>query len=108
MPKGMIGRTHPKPSVGAQCRLLRVARSSFYYAPQGDSALNLGLMLLIDKQFSGTPFYGVRQIRAIAFGNPWVKCENIWGTKGVPRRVRYRNPMSKNFNATTQTQTRFP
>ena len=46
--------------------------------------------------------------RAIAFGNPWRKYENILGTKGVPRRVRCRNPMSKNFNATTQTQTRFP
>ncbi len=62
MPKGMIERTHPKLSVGAQCRLLSISRSSFYYAPQGETALNLDLMLKVDKQFLDTPFYGVRQM----------------------------------------------
>ena len=51
----MIERTHPKLSVGAQCRLLSISRSSFYYAPQGETAMNLDLMLLIDKQFLDTP-----------------------------------------------------
>nr|WP_236938025.1 IS3 family transposase [Frigidibacter mobilis] len=60
--RGMIERDHPKLSVGAQCRLLSISRSSFYYAPQGETAMNLGLMLLIDKQFLETPFYGVRQM----------------------------------------------
>ncbi|MGO4855663.1 IS3 family transposase [Phaeovulum sp. W22_SRMD_FR3] len=60
--RGMIERNHPKLSVGAQCRLLSIARSSFYYAPQGETAMNLDLMLLIDKQFLDTPFYGVRQM----------------------------------------------
>ena len=36
----MIERTHPKLSVGAQCRLLSISRSSFYYAPQGETAMN--------------------------------------------------------------------
>ena len=58
----MIERTHPKLSVGAQCRLLSIPRSSFYYAPLGETAMNLDLMLLIDKQFLETPFYGVRQM----------------------------------------------
>jgi putative transposase len=58
----MIERTHPKLSVGAQCQLLSISRSSFYYAPQGETAMNLDLMLLIDKQFLETPFYGVRQM----------------------------------------------
>ena len=58
----MIERTHPKLSVGAQCQLLRVSRSSFYYAPQGETAMNLDLMLLIDKPFLETPFYGVGQM----------------------------------------------
>lgn len=58
----MIERAHPKLSVGAQCRLLSISRSSFYYAPQGETAMNLDLMLLIDKQFLDTPFYGVRQM----------------------------------------------
>ena len=58
----MIERTHPKLSVGAQCQLLSISRSSFYYAPQGETALNLDLMLKVDKQFLDTPFYGVRQM----------------------------------------------
>jgi putative transposase len=58
----MIERTHPKLSVGAQCRLLSISRSSFHDAPQGETALNLDLMLLIDKQFLQTPFHGVRQM----------------------------------------------
>jgi len=62
IPNGMIEQAHPKLSVGAQCRLLSISRSSFYYAPQGETVMNLDLMLLIDKQFLDTPFYGVRQM----------------------------------------------
>ena len=58
----MIERTHPKLSIGAQCQLLSISRSSFHYAPQGETAMNLDLMLLVDKQFLKTPFYGVRQM----------------------------------------------
>ena len=47
MPNGMIERTHPKLSVEAQCRLLSISRSSFYYVPQGETEMNLDLMLLI-------------------------------------------------------------
>ncbi|WP_245501494.1 IS3 family transposase [Mesorhizobium sp. M2A.F.Ca.ET.067.02.1.1] len=58
----MIERNHPVLSVGAQCRLLSISRSSFYYEPQGEAEMNLALMLLIDKQFLDTPFYGVQQM----------------------------------------------
>lgn len=58
----MIERAHPKLSVGVQCRLLSISRSSFYYAPQDETVMNLDLMLLIEKQFLDTPFYGVRQM----------------------------------------------
>ncbi|WP_191569635.1 hypothetical protein [Paracoccus yeei] len=37
----MIERAHPKLSVGAQCRLLSISRSSFYYAPQGERVSDL-------------------------------------------------------------------
>ena len=47
----MIERNHPSLSVGMQCRLLSLPRSSFYYEPQGETEMNLALMLLIDKQF---------------------------------------------------------
>ncbi|MDZ7904400.1 MAG: IS3 family transposase [Cypionkella sp.] len=60
--RGMIERAHPNLSVGAQCQLLSISRSSFYYAPQGETALNLELMRTVDRQFLDTPFYGVRQM----------------------------------------------
>ncbi len=58
----MIEPDHPALSIGMQCRLLSISRSSFYYEPQGETELNLALMLLIDKQFLETPFYGVQQM----------------------------------------------
>ena len=58
----MVEKNHPSLSVGAQCRLLSISRSSFSYAPQGETEMNLDLMLLIDKQLPDTPFYGVRQM----------------------------------------------
>jgi putative transposase len=58
----MIDKNHPSLSVGAQCRLLSIARSSFYYELMGETALNLDLMVKIDKQFLETPFYGVQQM----------------------------------------------
>jgi hypothetical protein len=56
----MIEPTTPGLSVGKQCRLLSLSRSSFYYEARGESELNLDLMRQIDEQFLETPFYGVR------------------------------------------------
>ena len=58
----MIETGHPGLSIGKQCALLSISRSSFYYTPKGETALNLALMHRIDKQFLETPFYGVRQM----------------------------------------------
>ena len=58
----MIERNHPKLPVGAQCRLQSISRSSFYFAPQGETDMNLGLMLNLDKPFLEPPFHGVRQM----------------------------------------------
>lgn len=52
---GMIERAHPMLSIGAQCRLLSISRSSFYREPAGETE-NLDVMRLIDKQFLETPF----------------------------------------------------
>lgn len=49
-------------SVKAQCSLLSISRSGFYYDPKGPSPLNLTLMRLIDEQFLLTPYYGSRQM----------------------------------------------
>ncbi len=58
----MIDPKHPQLSITRQCRLVSIARSSFYYEGRGESALNLRLMRLIDEQFLETPFYGSRQM----------------------------------------------
>ena len=58
----MIERSHANLSVGAQCRLLSISRSSFYYAPLGETEMNLAFMQVIDRKFLETPFYGVQQM----------------------------------------------
>jgi putative transposase len=49
-------------SIAAQCRLLSISRSGWYYDPKGESPLNLKLMRMIDEQFLATPYYGSRQM----------------------------------------------
>ena len=58
----MIGKDHPSLSVGAQCRLLSIARSSFYYELMGETVMNLDLMVKIDNQFLEIQFFGVQQM----------------------------------------------
>lgn len=58
----MIEPSLPDLSVGKQCALLSISRSSFYFEPKGESEVNLDLMRLIDNPFLETPFYGVRQM----------------------------------------------
>ncbi len=58
----MIESDHRDLSIAKQCELLSISRSSYYYEPRGETALNLGLMRRIDKQFLETPFYGVMQM----------------------------------------------
>jgi len=45
-------------SVAQQCALVGLPRSSYYYAPHGESPENLQLMRLLDEQYTRTPFYG--------------------------------------------------
>jgi putative transposase len=51
----MIERDHPDLSIGQQCALLSIARSSFHYTPQGETEQNLAPMRLIDGQFWRRP-----------------------------------------------------
>ena len=54
----MVEPAHSQLSIRRQCQLLGLPRSSYYYAPAGESPLNLLLMRLIDEQYTRTPFYG--------------------------------------------------
>lgn len=58
----MIIASDPKLSMTRQCDLLSIGRTTLYYAPKGESELNLTLMKMIDKQFLETPYYGARQM----------------------------------------------
>ncbi len=58
----MIRRDHPGLSLSRRCRLLSISRSSFYYAPKGESPANLALMRTLDELFMKYPFYGSRQM----------------------------------------------
>lgn len=60
--KAMIAPDRPGLSLSRQCRLLSIGRSSFYYAPKGESPENLALMRRIDELFLKYPFYGSRQM----------------------------------------------
>ena len=60
--KAMIAPGRSGLSLSRQCRLLSIGRSSFYYAPMGESPENLALMRRIDELFLKYPFYGSRQM----------------------------------------------
>jgi putative transposase len=57
-----IEQNHPRISVRRQCQIVSLARSNLYYRPKGESAENLRFMVIIDKQFLDTPWYGSRQM----------------------------------------------
>ena len=58
----MVEAAHSRLSISAQCRLLSISRSSFYYAPVPESAETLALMRAIDAAFLDMPWYGSRQM----------------------------------------------
>lgn len=61
----LIDMKHPRLSVLRQCDLIGLPRSSLYYRAQGEDAYNQQLMRLIDRQYTATPFFGVRRMTAV-------------------------------------------
>ena len=49
--------------------MLGLSRASWYYEPVEESQENLGLMRLIDRQYTRVPFYGSRRMTA------WLQCQ---------------------------------
>ena len=60
----MIETDHPTLSIRRQCQLLDLNRATFYRLPASESALNLELMQLIDREYTRAPFYGYRKMTA--------------------------------------------
>jgi len=59
-------------SIVAQCRLLKVARSSLYWRPAAVSEDDLRLMRRIDELYLTTPFYGARRMVAVLRRDGWM------------------------------------
>jgi len=60
-----------------------LARSSYYYHPQAETAENLLLMRLLDEQYTQTPFYGIRRMTA------WLRsCGKAVNHKRIARLLR--------------------
>jgi len=57
--------------VVAQCRLLKVARSTLYYRPAPVSMDDLAVMRRIDELFLVSPFYGSRRMTAVLRREGW-------------------------------------
>jgi len=60
--RALVERGHTEISMRRQCELLGVNRSGLYYEPLGENEENLGLMRLLDEQYTRTPFYGSRKM----------------------------------------------
>jgi len=62
--RSIIKRDHPELSITQQCKLVRLTRSAFYYAPVGIDDDTLAMMKEIDGVFTKYPFFGSPQIAA--------------------------------------------
>ena len=51
-------------SIKEKCKLLDIARSSYYLKPKSESTENLDLMRRIDQLYIKYPFYGSRRFAA--------------------------------------------
>jgi putative transposase len=60
--RGLIEVGHPQLSVRRQCELLGLSRSTLYYQPAVETAENLELMRLIDRQYTAQPVTGSRRM----------------------------------------------
>ena len=67
----LVDHDDPVVPVVAQCRLLKVARSSLYYRPAPVSADDLAVMRRMDELHLAWPFYGSRRMVAVLRREGW-------------------------------------
>jgi putative transposase len=67
----LVDHDDPALPVVAQCRLLKVARSTLYYRPVPVSADDLAVMRRIDELHLAWPFYGSRRMAAVLRREGW-------------------------------------
>ena len=67
----LVDHDDPALPVVAQCRLLKVARSTLYYQPVPVSAADLAVMRRMDELYLAYPFYGSRRMVAVLRREGW-------------------------------------
>src|SRR6202042_546510 len=67
----LVDHDDPALPVVAQCRLLKVARSTLYYQPVPGSVDDLAVMRRIDELHLAWPFYGSRRMAAVLRREGW-------------------------------------
>ena len=67
----LVDRAEPVLSVTAQCRLLKVGRSTLYYQPAPLDPEDLALMRRMDELYTASPFYGSRRMVAVLRCDGW-------------------------------------
>lgn len=97
--KSMVRADHPSLSVSAQCRLLKLSRSSVYYTLVGIDPATLAVMTRIDRVFTAYPFFGSRQIAAFLRREGTVvgrhrmrRLMRVMGLEAIYRRPRTTTP----------------
>ena len=68
----LVDHEDPVLTVTAQCRLLKVARSTLYYQPVPAGSDELAVMRRIDEQHLEYPFYGSRRMAVVLRGDGWL------------------------------------
>ena len=67
----LVDHDDPVLPVVAQCRLLKVARSTLYYQPVPVSVDDLAVMRRMDELYLAYPFYGSRRMAAVLRREGW-------------------------------------
>ena len=94
-PLALVDSADAKWSIVAQCRLLKVARSSLYWRPAAASEDDLHLMRRIDELYLMTPFYGARRMVAVLRRDGWTVNRKAGATAAAPDADRGDLPAAK-------------
>ena len=63
--RARVDRDDPVLAIVAQCRLLKIARSTLYYRPAPVDPDDLAVMRRMDELYLASPFYGSRRMVAV-------------------------------------------
>ncbi len=89
-----VDAQHPQLSIGRQCELLGLARSSYYYQPRPESEENLALSRRLDELYLEHPFLGSRRLAELCGVNRKrvVRLMRIAGIEALDPKPRLSRP----------------